>query len=104
LLEILGQAQNPAVIQTHLKKLFAGIHSVDFSEDSKKIVTMKSLQGEVVPLSNPVFVTDQVEGLCCVVVLCALCALWCCVRCGTVHCGAHCIVVFSSSRIIFKFG
>ena len=62
LLEILGQAQNPAVIQTHLKKLFAGIHLVDFSEDSKKITTMKSLQGEMVPLSNPVVVTDQVEG------------------------------------------
>ena len=26
LLEILGQATNPSVIQTHLKKLFAGIH------------------------------------------------------------------------------
>lgn len=62
LLEILGQAQNPAVIQTHLKKLFAGIHSVDFSEDSKKITAMKSLQGEVVPFSSPVVITDQVEG------------------------------------------
>ena len=28
LLEILGQAKNPEVIQTHLKKLFAGIHKV----------------------------------------------------------------------------
>lgn len=28
MLEILGQAQNPAVIQSHLKKLFAGIHKV----------------------------------------------------------------------------
>lgn len=63
MLEILGQAQNPAVIQTHLKKLFAGIHSVDFSEDSKKIIAMKSLQGEVVPFSSPVVVTDQVEGI-----------------------------------------
>jgi dynein heavy chain 2, cytosolic len=27
LLEILGQAQNRAVIQSHLKKLFAGIHT-----------------------------------------------------------------------------
>ncbi len=31
LLEILGQSQNPAVIQSHLKKLFQGIHSVEFS-------------------------------------------------------------------------
>lgn len=28
LLEILGQARNPAVIQSHLKKLFAGIQKV----------------------------------------------------------------------------
>jgi len=28
LLEVLGQASNLSVIQTHLKKLFAGIHRV----------------------------------------------------------------------------
>ena len=28
LLEILGQSKNPAVIQSHLKMLFAGIHKV----------------------------------------------------------------------------
>lgn len=28
LLEILGQARSPAVIQAHLRKLFAGIHRV----------------------------------------------------------------------------
>lgn len=27
LLEILGQAKNPAIIQAHLKKLFAGLRS-----------------------------------------------------------------------------
>ncbi|TPP62129.1 Cytoplasmic dynein 2 heavy chain 1 [Fasciola gigantica] len=30
LLEILGQSTNPAVIQTHLRKLFQGIHHVQF--------------------------------------------------------------------------
>ena len=50
LLEILGQATNPTVIQTHLKKLFAGIHSVQFDEDCSHIMAMKSLEGEVVPL------------------------------------------------------
>ncbi|XP_071483964.1 LOW QUALITY PROTEIN: cytoplasmic dynein 2 heavy chain 1-like [Diadema antillarum] len=61
LLEILGQSQNPAVIQSHLKKLFAGIHSVDFDEGFKHIVAMKSLEGEVVPLLKAVEITPEVE-------------------------------------------
>ena len=61
LLEILGQAKNPEVIQAHLKKLFAGIHSVVFSEDAKQITAMKSIVGEVVPLRDPVVVTEAVE-------------------------------------------
>lgn len=61
LLEILGQATNPAVIQTHLKKLFAGIHNVNFDEGCKHIIAMKSLDGEVVPLMNAVTITDEVE-------------------------------------------
>uniref|UniRef100_A0A2C9KDA5 Dynein heavy chain hydrolytic ATP-binding dynein motor region domain-containing protein n=1 Tax=Biomphalaria glabrata TaxID=6526 RepID=A0A2C9KDA5_BIOGL len=61
LLEILGQATNPTVIQSHLKKLFAGIHSVDFDEDNSHIVAMKSLNGEVVPLKRKVKVTSDVE-------------------------------------------
>ena len=62
LLEILGQAKNPAVIQSHLKKLFAGIHKVRFSENNASIVAMCSLDGEVVPLQKPVPVTDSVES------------------------------------------
>jgi dynein heavy chain 2 len=61
LLEILGQSQNPAVIQNHLKKLFAGIHQVVFSEDKKLIVAMRSSEGEEVTLSYEVKVTDKVE-------------------------------------------
>ena len=61
MLEILGQAKNPVVIQAHLKKLFAGIHSVVFSEDSKQILQMKSVDGEQVPLSPPVAVSEEVE-------------------------------------------
>jgi len=61
LLEILGQSTNPAVIQSHLKKLFAGIHSVEFDSGQTTIVAMKSLDGEVVPLINQVKVTAQVE-------------------------------------------
>ena len=61
LLEILGQAKNPEVIQAHLKKLFAGIHSVIFSEGAKSITAMRSIAGEVVPLKQNVVVTEAVE-------------------------------------------
>eukprot|EP01116_Phalansterium_solitarium_P024802 TRINITY_DN91_c0_g1_i1.p1 TRINITY_DN91_c0_g1~~TRINITY_DN91_c0_g1_i1.p1 ORF type:complete len:4098 (+),score=2051.07 TRINITY_DN91_c0_g1_i1:208-12501(+) len=61
LLEILGQATNPTVIQSHLKKLFQGIHKVAFTEDKKKITAMHSSLGEVVPLSTPVTITEKVE-------------------------------------------
>lgn len=57
------------MIQSHLKKLFAGVHSVEFDsqggEDnnrkSKLILAMKSLDGERVKLSEPVNVTTNVE-------------------------------------------
>lgn len=61
LLEILGQATNPTVIQSHLKKLFAGIHSVEFGQDNSVIIAMKSLEGEVVPLKKPVPISPEVE-------------------------------------------
>jgi dynein heavy chain 2, cytosolic len=61
LLEILGQAANPVVIQSHLKKLFQGINSVDFSSDKKTIIAMKSSVGEVIVLQNPVAVSERVE-------------------------------------------
>ncbi|KAM4743047.1 cytoplasmic dynein 2 heavy chain 1 isoform 3-T4 [Anableps anableps] len=61
LLEILGQATNPSVIQSHLKKLFAGIHSVVFDELCQNIVAMCSLEGEVVQLRNIVHISSLVE-------------------------------------------
>ena len=61
LLEILGQATNPVVIQSHLKKLFAGIHSVEFDDEQGRILAMKSLEGEVVPLKKPVNISNDVE-------------------------------------------
>ena len=54
LLEILGQAKKPEVIQSHLKKLFQGIHKVQFNEGCTQIVAMVSSAGEVVTLSQPV--------------------------------------------------
>ncbi|XP_009895076.2 cytoplasmic dynein 2 heavy chain 1 [Dryobates pubescens] len=61
LLEILGQSMNPLVIQSHLKKLFAGINSVSFDEEFKYIVAMKSVVGETVPLRNKVLLSNDVE-------------------------------------------
>jgi dynein heavy chain 2 len=61
LLEILGQAKNPSVIQTHLKKLFAGVHEVGFDDAMSHIVAMKSLEGECVKLKKPVKISPEVE-------------------------------------------
>ncbi|KAI9364365.1 dynein heavy chain and region D6 of dynein motor-domain-containing protein [Zopfochytrium polystomum] len=61
LLEILGQAKNPAIIQNHLKKLFAGVHQVGFDESMTAIVSMISLEGEVVQLKTPVKISADIE-------------------------------------------
>lgn len=61
LLEILGQAKNPAVIQSHLKKLFQGIHKVKFDANFKHITAMISNANEVVDLETPVPVSEKVE-------------------------------------------
>ncbi|MFT7803200.1 cytoplasmic dynein 2 heavy chain 1 [Arapaima gigas] len=61
LLEILGQATNPSIIQSHLKKLFAGINMVDFDESREHITAMRSLEGEEVPLRNMVRISNAVE-------------------------------------------
>ena len=63
LLEILGQAQNPAVIQAHLKKLFQGVHQVEFSSDNKFVTALKDVQGEVVKLDRDVEITENVEDI-----------------------------------------
>ncbi|KAI8621722.1 dynein heavy chain and region D6 of dynein motor-domain-containing protein [Chytriomyces sp. MP71] len=62
LLEILGQSQNPNVIQSHLKKLFAGVNQVEFDDNLSSIVAMKSLEGETVRLRNPVPLSHNVEA------------------------------------------
>ena len=56
----MGQAQNPAVIQTHLKKLFQGINKVQFNDEKTQITAMVSSLGEVVAL-DAVTTTDKVE-------------------------------------------
>jgi len=53
------------VIQAHLKKLFAGINNVVFDKDDDleagRIISICSLEGEVVPLSKPIDVKKSVE-------------------------------------------
>lgn len=75
LLEILGQAANPAIIQQHLKKLFAGIHSVALTESAQTdgpatetgpgpqaVSHMRSVHGEAVELPcGGVAVTEVIE-------------------------------------------
>jgi len=61
LLEILGQSTKPSVIQSHLKKLFAGIYNVDFDSKFKNITAMKSQEGEVVELKRQVIIKQNVE-------------------------------------------
>lgn len=62
-MDIVGQAATrPAVVQPHLKKLFAGIHSVLFSNDQRQIVAISSLEGERVELKTSVPVhSEEVE-------------------------------------------
>ncbi len=61
LLEILGQAKNPKVIQSHLKKLFQGINKVAFNENCTQIISMISSSNEEVPLDQPIHVNERVE-------------------------------------------
>ncbi|OQS05963.1 dynein heavy chain [Thraustotheca clavata] len=61
LLEILGQSQNPSVIQSHLKKLYQGIHRVEFSEKKDQIIAMCSSAQEKVLLNSPITITSAVE-------------------------------------------
>ena len=61
LLEILGQSTNPAVIQSHLKKLYQGVAAVQFNDDKTKIKAMVSAAGEEVSLDNEVATSNRVE-------------------------------------------
>lgn len=90
LLEILGQATNPVVIQSHLKKLFAGIHSVEFDEEQGHILAMRSLEGEVVELKKPVPISNDVEVYMC------MCVIYerVCVRVSLCVCVYICVIYY----------
>ncbi|XP_018579489.1 cytoplasmic dynein 2 heavy chain 1 [Anoplophora glabripennis] len=61
LLEVIGQSSKEQVIQSHMKKIFAGIHSVRLDQNGHNIIAMCSLQGEVVELVNYVAIQKPVE-------------------------------------------
>ncbi|CAG9772440.1 unnamed protein product [Ceutorhynchus assimilis] len=61
LLEIIGQSSKEQVIQSHLKKLFAGIHSVQLDSAGDNIIAMRSLHGETVRLGSPIEIKRPVE-------------------------------------------
>ncbi|CAH8543326.1 unnamed protein product [Schistosoma rodhaini] len=81
LLEILSQSTNSNIIQSHLKKLFQGIHTVQFkdhhqhhhpnNEDLKMdqnqlsttIIAIGSFEGEMIHLNNSIQLTNEIE--CC---------------------------------------
>lgn len=60
--QILGQAKDPAVIQAHLKKLFAGVHQVALTDSKDAITAAMSIESEQVQLATAVPVSEQVEG------------------------------------------
>ncbi|OAF64022.1 hypothetical protein A3Q56_08273, partial [Intoshia linei] len=61
LLEILGQSTNPVIIQQHLKKLYAGVYSVEFDKESKVITSIKSVKSENFKLDSVVRIDNNVE-------------------------------------------
>lgn len=68
LLEILGQAKEPELVQKHIKKCFEGIKVLDLVKTQREertvceAVGMISPDGEKVPFSKPVILDPPVEG------------------------------------------
>lgn len=60
--QILGQAKDPAIIQAHLKKLFAGVHGVTLTDSKDAITAAMSIESEHVQLATAVPVSEQVES------------------------------------------
>lgn len=60
-MQVLGQAKDPAVIQAHLKKLFAGVHEVALTDSKDLITAVLSDESEKVQLASAVGVSEHVE-------------------------------------------
>ncbi|CAD7084661.1 unnamed protein product [Hermetia illucens] len=64
LLEILGQASKPEIIQKHISKLFPGIHSLVVEDSVNKLIITKACtaEGDSVYLAKPVEITGAIEN------------------------------------------
>ncbi|CBQ72614.1 Cytoplasmic dynein heavy chain 1 [Sporisorium reilianum SRZ2] len=58
LLEIIGNSKDTARILKHLKKMFAGIATVELDEGAGMLMAMISREGESVPFRTPILLKD----------------------------------------------
>lgn len=58
LLEIIGNSKDTARILKHLKKMFAGIATVELDEAAGMLTAMVSREGETVPFRTPILLKD----------------------------------------------
>jgi len=58
LLEIIGNSSDALRVTKHLKKMFAGLASLETNSDNTIITAITSRDGETVPLSNPIVLAD----------------------------------------------
>ncbi|KAJ9480171.1 Dynein heavy chain, cytoplasmic [Pseudozyma hubeiensis] len=61
LLEIIGNSKDTARILKHLKKMFAGIASIEFDEEAGKLTAMVSREGETVPFRTPILLKEYAK-------------------------------------------
>jgi dynein heavy chain 1 len=59
LLEIIGSSTNVEQINKHFKKMFMGISSVNYEQESSSIVSVCSEQGECLKLAQPILLTKH---------------------------------------------
>ena len=60
-LQMIGSGKDPAAVQRHLRKMFAGIQSLDVHTDGGKLTAMRSKEGEVVDLADAVAFSRETE-------------------------------------------
>ena len=59
LLEIIGNSREIKQVMRHFPKMFAGINSVTHSEDGNEVLGMISREGEIVPFTKKVVISED---------------------------------------------